>query len=353
MLRIPTGVWWSLVLGIVVSGACTPPPVNQTTFAEAVAHQKRGDSERARQAYDRMLKENNRADGLENNRAVLDLADGNWAEALRRLTKELREKPALESTGVNHLYALFLSNGRRQDALVAARRIQPESNASHTAKLAAGIVLSTSDPDWGQAAALLTSLTQGVPSSVRAHAHFALGLGLAKRGKMTEAAAQFHATALLVRNASAHYNRAVILAGTDKTADALNEIRIAVSMEPKSARARHLLAILHARLGAWVLADEATKASIDLAPDRPGLHLLAGRIQAQFGRWDQAVFAFRQEVRISPDSKEAWFNLGIVHCELGAWAQAGTAFQKVLSLDPGNREAANNLAIVQELVGGQ
>ena len=334
-------------------GACSPPPVSRAAFSEAVAHHKRGDRDQARQAYDRLLKERVRSVGLENNRAVLDLADGNWSEALGRLTKELEEEPVLESSRANHLYALFLSKGRRQDAVTAARRIQPASNAADTTKLAAGIVLSTSDPDWGQATALLISLTQGSSPPIRAHAHFALGTGLARRNQMTEAAAQFHATALLVRTPAAHYNRAVILASADKTADALNEIRIAVSMQPKSAQARHLQAMLHARLGAWALADEATKASIALAPNRPGVHLLAGRIQAHFGRWEQAVIAFKQEVRNSTDSPGAWFNLGIAHCELAEWAQAVTAFENVLAIAPGNREAANNLAILQQLVDVQ
>ena len=351
MRRIRTAFCWFLVLGIALSGACMAPAVNQVAFSEAVAHQKRGDRERARQAYARMVQENIRTVGLENNRAVLDLGDGNWDAALRRLGEELRETPDLVAAQANRLFALFLVEERREEALAAARQVKNQQKSSPGVQLAAGIVLLSSPKDWQQASQLLTRLTETGEPKIRAHAHYALGLALGKRGQWKDAVMQFRAHTLLERNVSAHYNRALLLAKLNRLADALSETHVALSLDSNNVDARHLQALVLMRLGNWSMADAAAKAALAVDPKRAGLYLVAGHVKLQMADWGGAIRDFQQESKNSPTSTAAWFNLGVAHCHERAWQQAITAFQKVMELDPMDRQAAENLRIVRELEG--
>ena len=115
---------------------------------------------------------------------------------------------------------------------------------------------------------------------------------------------------------------------------AISDLRRAISMAPRDARARNTLGILLAERGniADAIAELTLAVEIDPASARGWNNL--GNALRTAGRIDEAAAAVRRAVAADPGYALAWSHLGALLTEQGDDARAGDAYRRALALKP-------------------
>jgi len=184
------------------------------------------------------------------------------------------------------------------------------------------------------------------------------GLGVLRfeQGRKAEALALLgRAAALAPGNAGIRRNHAAALAVVERFADAAEEYRAALAIEPDAATDWGRLGSVLAELDRHDEAIAAYQAALArLAPDaREGAALLRrlGRVQRSAGQTEAAIATWRAALERAPGHAGVAFNLGNALKELGRNAEAEAAYRQALSIDPRLVRAQVNLGAVLHLEG--
>lgn len=182
-------------------------------------------------------------------------------------------------------------------------------------------------------------------TSNNATAHYNLGTGRLRNGKLDEAAAQYHlALDADPRFADAHMNLGRVLLEKGLPEEAIASYRKAIDINPRSAEAHFNLAIA---LSGKQRAQDALRhyqTALEIKPAYFDAHNNLGSLLLQGGKVDEAIHHYEQALRLQPGSVKAHNNLAVALVRKGRMAQAITHYNKVLEIEPDHDKALNSLA---------
>jgi tetratricopeptide (TPR) repeat protein len=145
--------------------------------------------------------------------------------------------------------------------------------------------------------------------------------------------------------AEAHYNFGISLQHRDKPGEAVEQLRTAVRLEPRTPRFALALGV--------ALADrdpaEATgvlRRVIVLAPSDPDAHYNLALAMAAAGSEDAAIDEFQAALAVNPNHAAARRGLGIALMHADRLKESAGQLQRAAAIAPRDAEAANNLGMV-------
>lgn len=158
-----------------------------------------------------------------------------------------------------------------------------------------------------------------------ADAHFTLGLALSEQDVNAAIAAFRRALALDPRHALARYNLAQVLKRADRAADAIDELRRAIDIEPR-AEAYYTLGVIEWQQGNLDAAVTALRAAIAAEPRHADAHFTLGTVLGARGDAQAAADALRRAIALRPDLWSAHYTLGRILQSAGDERQAQVHF---------------------------
>lgn len=185
-------------------------------------------------------------------------------------------------------------------------------------------------------AAVRSSARRDVPASPRSDARAAVPVaGVATSAPAAPAA---RAESDPQRRAQIRLELATALYQQGNYAQALEEARSAVSIDPSYAQAFGLLGLIHMDLGERAKAQEQFSQALRLAPNDSELRNNYGWFLCQTGREQEAVAEFLAALRdpLYATPARPLHNAGICSLRMGDTAAAEAYFQRAFQIDPSN-----------------
>ncbi len=142
---------------------------------------------------------------------------------------------------------------------------------------------------------------------------------------------------------SAHNNLGCILAGKGQLAEAMEQFRASLELNPGNAAAHRNLGRALALENQSAEAETHLRTAIDLKPRDAEAHRSYAALLAQLGRNEEAIAQLSEANRLDPDA-ETSSELGSLLQQQGKVREAIEQYRKVVSLKPNSLEALNNLA---------
>lgn len=152
------------------------------------------------------------------------------------------------------------------------------------------------------------------------------------------------ALSIKVITGTSHYDRGVELARKRKLDEAVEELRLAIQLDPNGAAAYDDLgSVLYdqKKLDEAIL---AYKRSIELEPIRATAHNNLGCAMRTQGRLVEAIAYFKKAVELAPRYAQAHLNLGLALQAQGNLGEAIASFKKCTEIEPTSAVHANRLA---------
>jgi len=140
-----------------------------------------------------------------------------------------------------------------------------------------------------------------------------------------------------------HTNLARVLEEAGERQAALEELRRAAELQPRSAQAWLGLAEKLKQAGDLTGAEQQYRRAIAIQPDFAAAYDGLATLLLESGRAAEAAAAFREAVRLSPEKAMSHNNLGVALQQTGATSPAEAEFRRALELRPGLALAHNNL----------
>lgn len=177
---------------------------------------------------------------------------------------------------------------------------------------------------------------------------------------------------------------AVMYEGLGRIAEATEELRQVLELQPRNDNAYLVLSKIHADKGEWDMAAAQANAAIALRPNYWRNHAQLGDTLMRAGRLDAAIGAYRRLTQLQPDSargyqrlgtaqqaagriddamdsyqkandiRESWAtysNLGTIHYWRGETAKAIAAYERAIALAPNQPDLYANLGDVLRKTG--
>ncbi len=200
---------------------------------------------------------------------------------------------------------------------------------------------------WRDSITLFTHALQVTKANALAHNN--LGVALANRGRLKEAADQYR-QALRIKPdyAEAMNNLGVALLGEGKLAEAADSYRQALQLHPDQADYYNNLGIALARQNRWAEAFSSYERALTLRPGASDFHNNLACALAEAGKVREALPHFLEALRLKPDDAQLHYNTGVAFLTLADIRQARQYFRQALLLKPGFPAAAWQLAKMDE-----
>ena len=160
-----------------------------------------------------------------------------------------------------------------------------------------------------------------------------------------------HALALDQKSSFAHNNLGLALAKRRAFAEAINEFRKAVEIDPAFVEAHTNLGIFLAQGGSPEEAVSHLRQALTIDPTFASAQNTLGNILANAGESDKAIEHFRRALQSNPKSAMTYYNLGRVLAKRGDLDEAIEYYQKALVLNPLDPDVHNNLGLVFQSQG--
>lgn len=277
-------------------------------------------------------------------RGASDQAIASFEEAVKLQPNDL---PALVWLG-----ELLLTSGRTEDARHRFDQALALDGASAPALVGLGRI-ALQDGDYRGAAARFERALALVPWASSIH----YMLGMAYRGLGESARAERHiqqrgeiavvapdplmdqVRALASAGKQAHRGRGMLAAETGHWAEAVQEFRAAVALEPQDPTSRVQLGLALWMSGDGTAAAEQYEEALRHDPDHATARYHRGVLSAQQADDAGAVEHLRAATRADPRVKGAWLNLAAALQRTGRQGEAAAAYEQVLALDPASAQA--------------
>ncbi|NJK79874.1 MAG: tetratricopeptide repeat protein [Chloroflexaceae bacterium] len=137
-----------------------------------------------------------------------------------------------------------------------------------------------------------------------------------------------------------HYQRGVILERANRMAEAVEEYRQAVALDPHLREAHVALAFYYQRAGLLAKAVDQFQTVVNLEGDFLGYFNL-GYLMIELERYDDALVAFEACLSYEPDDPATHFELAYIHCNHGKIERALEHLQYPLASYPDDWEIYN------------
>lgn len=148
-----------------------------------------------------------------------------------------------------------------------------------------------------------------------------------------------------------HYYRGYFFETFKRPAQAILEYQLALTHNPRFAKAAACLAHLYASLGQYAQAERYFTETVRLAPLDADMHFNLGYVYDQQGKAEQAIAAFEEAVRLKPAQDRAWYGMGMAHAKLGRHEEAAKALEEAARLQPMNEHAWHALGMAYHHLG--
>ena len=145
-----------------------------------------------------------------------------------------------------------------------------------------------------------------------------------------------HALAVTTDNALAHLNLGGALEDANHPADALNEYREVIRLEPGQQIAYSNIGRLLVGAGQPEAALEYCRAAMLMKPQSPFLHDSLGIVLVALGHADEALREFNEALRLDPDYAPAHYQKGRLLLKQGHDLEAVSQLEQALQLAPDN-----------------
>jgi Tfp pilus assembly protein PilF len=145
-----------------------------------------------------------------------------------------------------------------------------------------------------------------------------------------------HALAVTRDNIAAHINLGYVYEKQDRIAEAMNEYRLALKIDPRRADVHNNIAGLLADAGRLDEALPEYQTALQLNPDAMEAHLNLGIAMVKLKRFDEAARQFNLAAKLKPDDARPDYETGKSLLKQGRDAAAIDEFRKALKLDPYN-----------------
>lgn len=143
----------------------------------------------------------------------------------------------------------------------------------------------------------------------------------------------------------------ILLGEFDQIPEAIELLRAAVAIDPKSVAALSALALAIHRQNNPAGALPIYEQAIALAPRDTSLLSNYSAALLETGQSDRALEMYENALKIEPDSALVWYNLGVAQMSLEQNDRAKISFEKTMELDPAHPMAKVNLAAVLKAQG--
>jgi tetratricopeptide (TPR) repeat protein len=155
-----------------------------------------------------------------------------------------------------------------------------------------------------------------------------------------------HAVAATKPNAIARINLGIALEERGRRAEALEQYREALNIEPNRAQAHNNLANVLDELGQTNEALAEYRAALRLNPNAPLAHLNLGTLLVKLGQFDEAMGHYAEAARLTPDDPRPHYLTGKACLRRGASAGAVAHFREALRRDANDAQTLTLLARV-------
>jgi tetratricopeptide (TPR) repeat protein len=199
--------------------------------------------------------------------------------------------------------------------------------------------------DYRSAVTIWQDTVEHRPDNGRAHHN--LAQALYNEGRLPDAVPPLERAIALEPTAESHGLMGTILAALGRPAEALEQSRRSIQMNPGNADARASAAYILGGMGRLDEALAEMQEAVRLAPVSAGLRMDLGLLQARLGRLPEAAESFANAIRIDPANAAAHSNLGSVHLQAGHLEEAARSYEEAVRLDPDYAEAYLNLAMTR------
>jgi Tfp pilus assembly protein PilF len=132
---------------------------------------------------------------------------------------------------------------------------------------------------------------------------------------------------------------------------ALQAFEEAVRADGKSARARYLRGVAHARARNLAAAESDYRGAIALDAKLAEPHNNLGALLVEQGKADEGLRLLGRATAIDPSYKEAHFNIGLAHDALKQFREAAEAYRRARDLDPKDVDVRVNLGAALRRTG--
>jgi tetratricopeptide (TPR) repeat protein len=144
----------------------------------------------------------------------------------------------------------------------------------------------------------------------------------------------------------AYNNRGFTLLKNGAITQAIEDLQIAVRLDPSNWEPRNNLCLAYKSRGLLEDAREQCETAISLRPDYAEAHNSLGVVYKYQGMYDKAIEQYLEALRLRPDYAEALFNLGIVYLEKGDMDMARRTFEEGLRIRPDDQKAREVLKAI-------
>ena len=139
----------------------------------------------------------------------------------------------------------------------------------------------------------------------------------------------------------------------DDVAEAEQQFKHALELDPKYTDARYNLASVEANNAEWPAAADNFKKILAANPDHKNARQRLGEVLFLWGDdlaksedLEQAVLRYRDSLAFRPDDPDLHAHLGTVLTTLKRWPEAKTEFESVLRIDPTSQLAKDALTTI-------
>ena len=159
-----------------------------------------------------------------------------------------------------------------------------------------------------------------------AERYFTLGLAQSEQN-IDDAIASFHrALALDPRHALARYNLALALNRSDRTSEAIEQLKQTLTIDSR-AQTHYMLGVMYFHLGDFDNATRELSTAIDAEPRYAEAHATLGTVFKARRDWDRAEHELRRAIALNPDPA-AYYTLAQVQQQRGDGGAATAALNE-------------------------
>jgi len=150
-------------------------------------------------------------------------------------------------------------------------------------------------------------------------------------------------------------NLAAALMAEGRVAEAVEQLNLALEIEPQDPAALRTLGVAYEKQGRLDLAVGKYRSALKANPDNKYAHYNLGIALEKQGEPQAALAEFAAALRLDPEYADAHNNLGVIHAGMGEMEEAVKRFRLAVRFDPGSGEARLNLgrALGEQGRGGE
>jgi len=203
----------------------------------------------------------------------------------------------------------------------------------------------------GQLDAAVYSYSQAIAVNPNyAEAHFNLGNAYQKLGQLDAAINSYSkAVAIRANYAEAYYNLGITLQNLGQLDAAVNSFEQALAVRPDYAEVHFNLGITLQKLGQLDAAVNSFEQALAVKSDYAKAHSNLGVIFKELDQFNLAIQHQQHALKINPEFSEAHYNLGVALKDSGQHHEALRSYERALSIDPEHVDARWNLSLIQLL----